>query len=461
MRWRAAENRSDWIMAIVILLLTGIIGVVVARGDQIGIGVEGFSPARIGSSRAMISVTFDAPLASTINEGELTISPPLPGTLMVKDNGLRFQPSGAFQVGATYTITVRAGLASLNGRVLKHDLHWTFMIEAPRVVYLGPADSPVQDLWLVDPAKPETPKQLTDSKGGILDFDVSQDGGQIVYSELTTRGATNLMVYDVAASASHVLYACPDASCDQAVWRPDSSSIAFSRADLNIGLGSGPGAPRVWLLDPATGAIKPLFADRGRLGYAPRWSPDGRRLAVFDASIGGIAIYDFETGKDAPILSDNGAIGNFSPDGRWFWIPKITQVGENQYVTHLVLVDLAHDPVDQRNLIPDTARDDDTEAAWTPDSTALIVSRRAADQPAEGGAQFYRVAVASGIAETLLVDPAYVHGDASYDATGKNLVFQRFPLTGDDTRPQIWMYDLTHKVATHLASNGTFPRWLP
>ncbi len=330
----------------------------------------------------------------------------------------------------------------------------------PRMIYLGPIDSIVQNLWSVDPSVSGKPIRLTDSKTGILDFDVSRDG-QVVYTEQADQGVSNLMIYDVGRAESRMLYGCQDASCMEVAWRPDGKAVAFDRSALNTGLNMPPGAPRVWIFDTETGKAGPLFQDDQRLGYTPRWSPDGQKIAVFDVGSGGIIVHNFKTGKDTLIPAYQGTVGTFSPDSTRLWFPKIVQVADQQYATHIVIVDLSSDPYTQHDLIPDSAGDDDTDPIWMPDGKSLLVMRRAAGQPPENDKQIYQVDIASGAAKALITDVHYAHSNLALNAAGDTLLFQRFLLGGQGARPELWVSNLKTNETRKLADNGTTPHWLP
>ena len=77
------------------------------------------------------------------------------------------------------------------------------------------------------------------------------------------------------------------------------------------------------------------------------------------------------------------------------------------------------------------------------------------------GAQVYLIDLVSGDEQQLIYDPQYNHGAVSWDATGDQLVMQRYPLFGDNPVPGIWVYDVQAKTLRHIAKNGFLPKWLP
>ncbi len=322
-------------------------------------------------------------------------------------------------VSAIVTLTVVIGLVIGHGNQLSARVG-----AGARVLYLGPIDALAENLWMVDPSTPNAaPVKLTSSQNGILDFDVAKDGS-IVYSEQTVDGASNLMRYDMALGQSQLLYPCKDASCMDVALRPDGKMVAFDRSALNTGTNMPPGAPRIWLLDITTGQAAPLYPDPQQLGYTARWSADGTKLALFDSGSSVILVHDFTTGKDISIAALQGTVGTFSPDGKRLWFPKVVTAGQQEYATHMVIVDISTDPPTQHDLLPDTALDDDTDPIWSPDGQSLIIPRRAGDQPVGQDKQIYQVDIATGQAKPLVVAPQYAHSNLGLIRPARSLSFR-------------------------------------
>jgi dipeptidyl aminopeptidase/acylaminoacyl peptidase len=330
------------------------------------------------------------------------------------------------------------------------------------VVYMGPVDSIVQNLYLIDPFAPNsTPLKLTNSQDGIISYDVAPNRSAIVYEELQPQGTSSLFLWEASTGASRLLYECKDAVCSAPNWRPDGGAIAFERSDLNTGSGMASGAPRVWVLDLATNAARPLFSDSQKLGYSPRWSPDSKRIAVYSVTAGGIVVHDFASEKDTLIETVQGEVGNFSPDGKRLFFPKVLQLPDKRFVTHLVLVDISADPYVQHDLVPDSDPSDDVGAMWLPDSQSMIVLRRPSGPNAMQRAQLHRVEIATGKATPLTDDQNYGQSNLRLNPAGDMVLFQRFPLGQRGALPEIWTYRLANGELRRIAVNGSFPNWLP
>src|SRR5258707_864374 len=125
-------DRFDVVAWFCIVCLVTVIGLVILRGDQVGISVANFVPRESASSQAAIRITFDEPVDVSSAEAFLTINPPAPGKWSTAEKSVTFQPAQALQVGQLYTVRVEPGLAASTGRRLKQALEWTFRIRSPR-----------------------------------------------------------------------------------------------------------------------------------------------------------------------------------------------------------------------------------------------------------------------------------------------------------------------------------------
>jgi Tol biopolymer transport system component len=458
-------EKFDFILLVIIFALVAIITAVILRGDQVGLGVRTFSPIDTAPSLVAITVTFDEPIDTKVAAKYFTIDPFVQGRFSVSGTQITFRPTLPLQSDKTYTVTLSSGFAGVSGRAIKHDLRWTFRVRQPRVVYLGPVDQAMQNLFAVDPGTTNTPEQITRSENGIVGYDVTPDGSKVVYSEITysenrSYGVTNIFVMDVATRQTRLLYAC-NAACTNLAWRPDGGAVAFQRVDLDQSVGTGPTAPRVWLFDLATNAAQPLFSDNQMLGYSPRWSPDGTRLAVYSASAGGILVHDFLSDKNTKIPTANGGFGSFSPDGRWLYYPKIVMLGDNSAAVHYVLVDLSTTPFTLHNLIPDTEPISEVQAVWQADSRGLLVVQHpAVNGPAEDSG-LYSIDLATGKSKLLVQGDNSDLDSLALSPTGDAIAFQRISQANNAAHPQLWLYNFPMGTLKMIADNATLPGWLP
>jgi len=330
----------------------------------------------------------------------------------------------------------------------------------PGVLFLGPADAYARNLYLAR-LDTGTVVPLTDSPRNIEDFAPAPDGTQIAFTQNNDDGTADLWLLDVASGATRRLTHCVRARCSSPAWHPEGTQIAYQRQDFSAASQSATRATRVWVVDVGTAQSHLLFDDPQRLGADPLWSPDGRRIAIYDAAAGGIRVRNLRTGEEMFLVSEPGDTGAFAPDGTRLVYPFLVRGALGQeFYTHLALADLSADTQVSLSGEPD-APVEDAFAAWSPDGAHLALARHYLDERYTPGKQIYLLDVTTGAATPLIVDAAYTHAAPQWDSSGRWIAYQRFSLDSPDAQPEIWVFDTQTGQARLLAENMFFPAWLP
>jgi Tol biopolymer transport system component len=325
-------------------------------------------------------------------------------------------------------------------------------------VFLGPADAYTRTLYL---ARLDTGAitPLLGQPVRIEDFAPAPDGTQIAFTQNNDDGTADLWLLDVRSKTTRRLTHCVRARCSSPAWHPDGTQIAYQRQDFSAAVGEASRATRVWVVDVSTAQSHLLFDDPQQLGADPLWSPDGRRIAIYDAAAGGIRVYDMQTGQETFLVSEPGDTGAFAPDGARLVYPFLVRGALGQeFYTHLALADLSADTLVSLSGEQD-APVEDAYAAWSPDGTRLILARRYLDGRYTAGKQIYLLDVASGAVTPLVVDTACTHAAPQWDSSGRWIVYQRFALNDPNAQPEIWVFDTQTGQAQLLAENAFFPAW--
>ncbi len=479
-------NYFDRRVALILVALLGLTAFVILLGDRVGVTLQRVAPLGVARSTSSVIMQFSESmnrvtvppsvkvvqvvpdkLNDTITDSDVLAI--VDGTVSWSGTTLNFRPSSPLKPGAAYQVQLKPGAVSDSGRKVISEYHYGFTVRTPRVAYLAPSNGTPMNIWMADPAVPNSNHQVTNSPSGIYDFDVSPDGSKIAFTEKNiSTGTMDIKLLDVDSGGIEQLTNCADSECKTPVWRPDGQLIAYERIDLNSSMANQVGASptRIWILDlsskPAT--TRPLFDDSQIVGFGVRWSADGTRLSMFDYSSQGILVHDFRDSTNEVIPSKYGNPGELSPDGTKLIYPEVT-LANNEATTYMQVVDLVN-----KKLQPLTAPDDpidDNTAVWSPDGKSLIVGRRYLDERTTHGRQIYQVNPVDSKAEPLVVDPDYQNGYFSLDPTGTQLVVQRSPdqIAMNDPNnlglPQIWTYDMQTRALVKVVDNAYFPRWVP
>jgi Tol biopolymer transport system component len=335
-----------------------------------------------------------------------------------------------------------------------------------RVAYLKLDDRGLYELWISTPGDEDSAEQITETQNGVYDYDVSDDGNYIAFTERDFQtGIAEIYLMTLATGQIEQITTCvmQDSDCSAPVFHPEGDFIAYERVSLNNELSPvGIGAPRIWLIDLTTGASPPptfpLVDDTQVLGRSAVWSANGERIAFYDFATSSIIVYDLTAGDDEAFVlvpTRVGIMGSLSPDGTQLIYPVL-----NQNRGYLQLADL--DSERTQILYEPGQEIDDQQTAWSPDGRYVAIGRRAGQR----ATQLYALDTRTTTIAPLLTDNRYVHSFFSWNDSGERLVMQRFQQLDElgnfnnDGKLEVWTYELETRQLIKIAEDARSPQWV-
>jgi Tol biopolymer transport system component len=430
--------------------------VVILAGDRVGLRVVRTFPLDGGVADASnrIGLEFAQPMQVKTVEPLFEIEPAAPGKLEWDGRRMWFVAERPFTPGVPYIARLRAGGVSQGGQTAKRDVTWRFRAREPWIVFLS-FDNNSRTLWRIRSGG-GVPEQLA-GVDGVFAFAVAPAGQQIVYSIRNNQGGVDLWLMTSAGQNPHLLVDCGPDNCSGPDWSPDGTLIAYSRAPAGVTPGRPHGAPRVWIVATATAETLPLNQDSQVLGYAPSWSPDGRRIAFFDQSITGIRILNWETKKEEIELHTLlGAMGTWSPDGDRMLFNNLSLTGGQAYVT-LDLADLTTQTI-TTVLRSEANSVDFSLSAWSPTGEWVVVGRRL--QGSGSSQQLWLMRPDGQDSHAITNDPRYTYTGYRWDPWGQSILFQRYE-TGKPPALETMVWSLATNTTRELTQQAGQALWAP
>lgn len=472
-------GRFDKIVWTVIGALILAILAIIWRGDQVEVRVVAHSPAAdmTGvSPQTPLRIQFDQPLAiDSLSAEPVQVQPPVDGTLRVEIDTLVFVPKTSFASDTRYQVTVQPGIRSTLGHELADSFSWSFATGHMGIAYTVIDDNGREQVVTaavhLDPAgvTAEPPVQVTDAPYGIWDFAVDAKTGQIAYARLYEDGTSDLWTLHPGADTPELLLTCPNAACNSMAFSPDSQLLAYSQRLASDFSSAVVSPPRLWLLELATSTPARVFADEQRLGFEPRWSPDGNWLGYLSPDLGGIGVYNVENGTTRFYRTSTGEAPVWHPDGDEIVLSEMHEIS-GTFQVHLFAIDVRVDP-EANAQAGEAARQllsvhdvpvEDNSPAWSPDGEWLAFRRKELAGPRESlGKQLWVMRRDGSEARPLTTDPEYDHGAPSWSPDGRFLLYHRFPLRGPDVTISVWIMDVVSGKAWEVAHPGQRPQWKP
>lgn len=457
-------TRFDLTVLSALALALAALGVLIWRGDQVGLGVLTISPAEGAahvSTRSRLRVVFDQPL-DPATSATLLLEPPTAGETRIEGDALTFIPH-ALAPDTFYTARLEPGLRSVDGRTLSTPLIWRFATGHAQALFTRVVEGKEQLFVAPLPEKTATADaagatQLTELEAGLWEFAVSPVDNRIVFAALTEQGTSDLWMM-TPGSAPELLLACPTSFCSSPSWSHDGELLLFSQRNASNFGAAAVSPPRLYIMHVASGETAPVFADSQKLGFEARWSFDNQWITYLSPDFVGVGVYNLESGAERFYPTQTGEAAVWQPGATRFVMNEQRMIGERSAI-HLILVDPLADT--RLNLSGEDALVEDGAAVWSPDGAWIAFRRNITEGPdATLTKQLWLMRSDGSQARALTNDPEIDHGPPVWSPDGKALLFHKFPLKGPEIVISVWMLDVASGEQRQVATPGQRPQWLP
>jgi Tol biopolymer transport system component len=307
--------------------------------------------------------------------------------------------------------------------------------------------------------------RLTEEPEGIWDYVLAPDGERVIYSALRRGVGSDLWLLDLSSGERRQVLACPEDTCNGAVWAPDGQRLAYERR--------GPAAfdpllilTTIWWLDPDTGQSEDVFPDSQLSNLFPSWSADGQWLSYVTPGPGGaggstiVRIYDLEGGRSHAIPTQTGNPVIWHPEDETLLLTDIRTPGERP-LTHLLRFDLSDAQLTDLSDVTNPEAED-RWASWSPDGAWIAIVREIRTDAGPSAGDEVWLARADGTdIRPLTSEPGISHGRPVWSPDGAYLLFRQYALAELWAQPALMRLNVETGELQQIVKPGYQPTWVP
>jgi Tol biopolymer transport system component len=429
-----------------------LIGLVVARGDTVGVQIQSTFPENGGlvSAAGRIGITFKQAILADSFLNLLEVQPATAGLVNWEGNTLWFTPDKIFSAGVSYTLHLKPGGLSKDGRLVKHDFYLSFHTRPVQVLYLSLSDQK-PDIWR-QPLDGGAPVQMTFTGGSVYDYAPSTDGQQIVYSAKNTQGGIDQWLIQRDGSQNRELANCNQDQCMQAAWAPDGKQLVYTRkvTARNSTASVVPGG--LYSVVISNGQSTFLFP-----GGDPSWSPGGHWLVTSDPTRKYFEVLNLNTGEKFQVQATVDEPPTWFPDeSKMMYANMDTGVGIPQ--ERLYEVDILNKKVSPI-LNDDVDQVEYNLPVISPDGQWMVASLHV--MVGGDSKQLWLMDVKEKNKNAITHNELITNSYYSWDPWGGKILFQQFELGNSDALPQVMVWDKLTGQIKPLVQGAALPKWMP
>jgi dipeptidyl aminopeptidase/acylaminoacyl peptidase len=291
--------------------------------------VNWLNPAEILSSYPRLQFQFSQDIEPEVVNASFYVNPEISGTWSWLEGDLAvWQPDTSIPSGQSIHFGFQNPEASLDSNVSRlKPFEWKAFIREPEIALLKGVGNG-KELFRISPENPEIEKQLTQTDGNIVDFTVSPDGEQILFSKLNDRFGLDLWMMNRDGQAQTMILDCGVDRCSSADWNPLRDEIVFTIEKSSDETSfMNPELPKPYVLNLIAGTTSQVMDDDQKVGYDPIWSSKGQWISFWEGVQGGTVIVhgtSKEVGYADPSNEDTGC---WSPEERYFYYSDVKEEG--------------------------------------------------------------------------------------------------------------------------------------
>ena len=346
------------------------------------------------------------------------------------------------------------------------------------LIYLSPADGTAQ-LFHIDLATAEI-KQLAEADE-ITSFDLSADGGSLVYSEANAQGGSDLWLMDLSTRQPAILLDCGAQSCSDAAFSVNGDLLAYQTDFAEI-----------WLLDMASGEREQVSPEE-QLSREAQWSADGRlsyyvvpseRYELVLPGNTNIDLYPNQTGERLSWAADGESFvaaeqlstslelqsiaeakataGSATPQSTEA-VPTVSSAPGLGLPDRLVSTLMRYSSNEAEPLF-DVGDNlvEDTSPTFSPDGRWLAFTRKYLDEARwTPGRQLWLFEMESGLALAFSDSPNFHISAPVWSADSSQIAFLRSNRIALNEPLELWVIQVNGSGARLLAVDAFAPQWIP
>jgi Tol biopolymer transport system component len=445
-----------------VMLITALLLIVVVYvGDHVPIQITCQLPASCSQIGPFGSLTFEfsRPVQAERVEALWQVTPQVEGKWEWADNQhARWSSLKPLPADQPITFQFAAGQVGQNGEPINGKNQWQATVRTPRIIAIQNA-SGGRELFSFGLDDGQAATQLTHSTGDLYDYQASPDGESVVFSVVNDKKGIDLWIVQRDGSNQHKLLDCGVDHCTTPAWSPVSQELAYTRESAGLDPNGPVGAPRIYIFDFSSGQTSPLFSDAQKIGYGPRWSPDGQWLSIWVGSEGSIEVVNRKSGDTFMLESASGDVGSWSADSQYLYYSNMV-VGANSMHNVVLKADVStqtYSTILGADFIKGDYSVDNPVCSPTDGWVAITVQPDI--KKVDRTLFLLNPNAKDGIA--LMDQASRIPGYYAWSPDGNLLVYEVDYLGDSSNKAEIWAWDRTKGKSLKITDSATSPEWLP